>query len=1773
MPEPSDTDTYLWNGPLIDGPSSYGSWDTASDWNDLTAGVDPATEFPDASSTVEIVGPANPFADDNIYDGGSALSISVTNTANLFGAYTTGALTLGTISGPTSAPTFAAGELILGFGPNGQLTAASASLLDGNLTVENAGSSFTVTGVLAVGVPSGANVPIDGTVYTSIGVPAAGTLTIKSGGVVSAGSLEIQDGTLSASGSGASIAVQGAVSLGEIPSGASSPVYLDNNTGSISIGAGATMTVAGGLTADSGSVVSVNGADASLSVAGPVILGTEPKQKAATTLKAASGGTIRLSGLSLEQLSAETGTPQAVDVDVDANSSIEIGSAGGAAAGALTVDAGQTVTNSVDVTVQGAVVNNGIIDDNANLTIDGELSGDGQVQIGADSTLSLNGGNTTNQELAAAAGQTLEFEGPAAVLEIGGYLGYTNNAAVGFPFAVNSPLSGFAAGDAILFDDGYSTAIDVTSLDYTYNAGANSETLELFEGTRELATLNLLGNYSGQTFLIEQTAADGSEITLLPTSSGGSSPVSTGADAYSWIGALSGSWNAAANWQDTTSGADPATSVPGADDAVTIAGSTGPIYEIIYGGGSSASLGVTGSLALIGSYTTGALTLGAVSGSSPAPTFTSGYLSLGAGAQLAAASADLLDGDLTVDGSGASFTASGAVSIGAAVGGELTVEDDAAFSAGSLAIEDGDLFASGTGTSVAVQGAVSLGVIPTIASSADSGTGISIEGGATMSVGGALTQDVSTLQVVGPGSRLSVAGQLIIGDEPDENSVLTYDAFLVSNGGTVQLGGLTIEQLSSLSGTLNPISVSVDRYSSLEIGSAGDAKDGDVTIDAGRTLTSSAYTTLSISVVNNGLIDESAGLLIRGLLSGDGQVQIGAGSTLTLDNPASAGQTLVFEGTGASLAIAAYYAVYPPTTGETETPIAVASTLSGFAAGDTILFNGVAITSEDYNYNASANSGTLTLFDGETAVETLTLLGDYTGQTFLTESTTTSYGASKVILLPASTGGGSPVSTSTDAYSWVGASLGSWSAASNWEDTTTGAIPASYVPGAGDAVSIAGQTGSDEDIIYGGGASASLAVTNAVDLSGTYTTSELTVGALSSSSLPYGASGALTLGAGTQLAVTTANILYGSLSLLGSSASFSASGAVSVGTPSGYGATLTAGSGASFSAQSLAINDGSINVDSGATLTVAAMTADTGSLLTVDGAGSLLSVTGNVIVGSEPVETYPDEIVATNGGAIQLAKLTLEQLSTEAGTPRGALFEVDAKSSIEIGSAGGAATGALTIDASQTITAPVYTQIEGDVVNNGVIAESAGLTLDSNLLSGDGQIQIGAASTLTLYAVGAVNVAAASQTLAFEGTGATLELGPSANNSSVLTSYAVASTLSGFAVGDSILLESATVTAPAEYTYNGNNSGTLTLLDGTTAVETLTLQGNYSGDTFAVAETSDGYAEKITVAACYARGTRLASDQGEIAIENLRIGDRLAVASGGFRPIVWLGKRRLEPSRHPRPEDVQPVRVTTDAFGPGLPQCDLVLSPGHNIAFEGALIPISALINGASVTQERRDVIEYWHVELDTHDVILAEGLPAESYLDCGNRTAFENGGAFLQAHPDFRPRHWAETCLPLVTAGPEIARARAHLNSRLPELGFSPTPDPAPYLVADGRRIAPMRLGPRQFAFILQGECRDIELRSRTFTPACASPESADERCLGLSVARLRIDGADVPLDDPGLGSGWWVCEREEGLLARRWTDGAATLPLAAGRIVIDLAGEGLYWRMANDSAAARLG
>jgi hypothetical protein len=148
----------------------------------------------------------------------------------------------------------------------------------------------------------------------------------------------------------------------------------------------------------------------------------------------------------------------------------------------------------------------------------------------------------------------------------------------------------------------------------------------------------------------------------------------------------------------------------------------------------------------------------------------------------------------------------------------------------------------------------------------------------------------------------------------------------------------------------------------------------------------------------------------------------------------------------------------------------------------------------------------------------------------------------------------------------------------------------------------------------------------------------------------------------------------------------------------------------------------------------------------------------------------------------------------------------------------------------------------------------------------------------------------------------------------------------------------------------------------------------------------------IGVTPCYAAGTRIATDRGPVAVEALRRGDHVVSMLGRIVPVVWVGRRHVDCRHHPRPQEAWPVRVQTDAFGRAMPHCDLWLSPDHAVFVDGVLIPVRYLINGTTVVQEPVESITYFHVELPRHDVVLAEGLPAESYLDTGNRTAFEIG-------------------------------------------------------------------------------------------------------------------------------------------------------------------------------------
>jgi hypothetical protein len=151
------------------------------------------------------------------------------------------------------------------------------------------------------------------------------------------------------------------------------------------------------------------------------------------------------------------------------------------------------------------------------------------------------------------------------------------------------------------------------------------------------------------------------------------------------------------------------------------------------------------------------------------------------------------------------------------------------------------------------------------------------------------------------------------------------------------------------------------------------------------------------------------------------------------------------------------------------------------------------------------------------------------------------------------------------------------------------------------------------------------------------------------------------------------------------------------------------------------------------------------------------------------------------------------------------------------------------------------------------------------------------------------------------------------------------------------------------------------------------------------------------------------------------------VLGGTLRPIAWIGRREVHCAHHPQPRKVWPVRVAVGSFGPGRPHRELFLSPDHAVYIADVLIPIRCLINGSTIVQMPMDVVVYYHVELPRHDVLLAEGLPSESFLDIRDGSNYANHPGPARLYPDFSARMWeAFGCARLIVTGPELDVARA---------------------------------------------------------------------------------------------------------------------------------------------------
>ena len=251
-------------------------------------------------------------------------------------------------------------------------------------------------------------------------------------------------------------------------------------------------------------------------------------------------------------------------------------------------------------------------------------------------------------------------------------------------------------------------------------------------------------------------------------------------------------------------------------------------------------------------------------------------------------------------------------------------------------------------------------------------------------------------------------------------------------------------------------------------------------------------------------------------------------------------------------------------------------------------------------------------------------------------------------------------------------------------------------------------------------------------------------------------------------------------------------------------------------------------------------------------------------------------------------------------------------------------------------------------------------------------------------------------------------------------------------VGGAIDLPGLTYSSGGSAVYD-SGSDILTVTEGGNLYQQ-TLAGTYTNVSFQVAP-DHGIGTLVTMNSttpCFVTGTRIATDRGEVVVEALTIGDHVRLFDGRTAPIVWIGHRRVDCFHHPRPDQVWPVRVAADAFRTGEPRRDLFLSPDHAVFIENVLIPMKYLINGTSITQVKVAEVMYHHVELAAHDVLFANGLAAESYLDTGDRSNFSNGGHVVVLHPHFSTRVWEGMgCAKLVVAGREIDIIRRRLDAR----------------------------------------------------------------------------------------------------------------------------------------------
>ena len=937
-------------------------------------------------------------------------------------------------------------------------------------------------------------------------------------------------------------------------------------------------------------------------------------------------------------------------------------------------------------------------------------------------------------------------------------------------------------------------------------------------------------------------------------------------------------------------------------------------------------------------------------------------------------------------------------------------------------------------------------------------------GSGTVSIGTGRTLDVTNPSITGFSTEIGTAGTAVGGPTNTASGAVTVSgagALFNDNDGGIEVGRLANGSLTvSQGGSVVSGSPDDSLFNALAVGRRG---AGSVTItDPGSTFTANGGAYVGRAGTGTLTIENTGRLFVGEDSLGNGGMMIGgAGFTST--------NTLFVGGTGAALVATGgdLFSRLNVTVGENGVSGSLTVGSDGTVEAGTRVIIGNTATLAAGGAEIS-NSGTDT-------VDTATLVSG---------AGTVTVGAGGVLLAEDGTGisgtadldvGAGTGSSGTLNVTGAGASASSSNGMIVVGDAGTGTLNVTD-----DGVVNAGTNAIEIGAQPGGIGTASVGMAG-VGSGGELQAGSLLVGSSGSGSLDVANDGQVTLTGAGAVNLGAAPGRSGSVEI-DNGGRFSADGYFSVGAANASGTLLVESGGTLTTGGASALGDidatgsghaaatvsgtwnvagpilvgnegaGTLVVQSGGLVDATELVSGVGSTaagnISVTGTASALTLTGALVVGDAAAAG-----LAISGGATVTAQnVTLGLNTGGAGTIdlAGAGSALDVANTLNLGSAG---TGSLVMGANTTLAIA-----NKFVVNSNGIFETSGGVLDPANMTNDGSVTAGDGATASVGSTllnngkwaatlgeDTLNVGTQSvggpQGGAIDGTGSLLidnggDLIVNAATVSATQSVAFTNngttriltigTLAGFAA------TIGSFNRDAEIIVAGTSIATVSFADNT-----LTLFG--PGDsqlgtlTFAADAVSGGHlatngAGAVIEVACFATGTRIATEHGEVAVETIREGDKVRALLGDrLAPVIWVGRREVDCARHPTPRKVWPVRVAPGAFGPGRPHAELFLSPDHAVFVGEVLISVRCLINGSTIVQVPVERVTYHHVELAQHDVLLAQGLPAESFLDMRDGTNYANRPDPMRLYPDYSARMWeAFGCARLIVTGPKLTAARA---------------------------------------------------------------------------------------------------------------------------------------------------